>query len=395
MRVLFHGCECPPQGGGVGAYMLAMARALAGAGHEAWLLTGRVAGLPEREIHAGVTILRGYAREELRSPRVAEWVLAVAREQRVDWIEGADHLGECASLLARRDRPPMIIKAHTSLPLRISRRAQAGSAWQRFALEVACLRAWRQVRAEAACLRRPDLLVAPCARMAEVLRSEGFGGRLAGSTVPNPVMPVAAARPEDEAAVPTMLFAGRIEIQKGIAYLPDMLARVRQQIGGARLLVAGSDTYARGVGSMRAWLQAALGAQAAAVEFLGQLGAPALDAAYRRAWVVVAPSRWDNFPSVVLEACARGRPVVGSRAGGIPEILDGCGCPAVAPGTPEFAGAVIRLLRDPALRQACGEAARAQVLSAYAPAKVVQGYLDTVRNGLRAADTPGGGSVRT
>jgi glycosyltransferase involved in cell wall biosynthesis len=40
--------------------------------------------------------------------------------------------------------------------------------------------------------------------------------------------------------------------------------------------------------------------------------------------VVVVPSTWDEpFGRTVIEGLATGRPVLGSRVGGIPEILDG------------------------------------------------------------------------
>jgi glycosyltransferase involved in cell wall biosynthesis len=50
-------------------------------------------------------------------------------------------------------------------------------------------------------------------------------------------------------------------------------------------------------------------------------GEDALSTAYAAADVLAVPSLQENFPSVVLEALSCGLPVVGSRVGGIPEIV--------------------------------------------------------------------------
>lgn len=84
------------------------------------------------------------------------------------------------------------------------------------------------------------------------------------------------------------------------------------------------------------------------VHFAGRLTGAALWRRYREAALVVAPPIWpDPCPTVVLEALAAGRPVVGSRAGGIPDLVDPtCGV-LVPPGdAPALAAAVTALLTD-------------------------------------------------
>ena len=63
--------------------------------------------------------------------------------------------------------------------------------------------------------------------------------------------------------------------------------------------------------------------------FTGYLSGDKLKEATRKSLAVVVPSEWyENAPISVLEAFALGKPVVGSRIGGIPEmIVDGVnGC---------------------------------------------------------------------
>jgi glycosyltransferase involved in cell wall biosynthesis len=76
--------------------------------------------------------------------------------------------------------------------------------------------------------------------------------------------------------------------------------------------------------------------------------------------IVVHPSVFpDPLPNAIREAMILGKPVIGSRIGGIPEIiLDGVtGC-LVEPGDPaQLARALHQLLEDPGQRRQLGERA--------------------------------------
>ena len=145
------------------------------------------------------------------------------------------------------------------------------------------------------------------------------------------------------------------------------------------LEIAGEDTNARGLGSLKQWLVRKLGSHAGRVRLLGRLKSQDLDEAYRRAWVVLVPSRWDTFPSVVQEAMVRSKAIVASSNGGMPEMLEGTGGTVVDPETPAFAEAVVAMLDDSARRRQAGATACIRTREVFGPATIAAAYVRQVQ----------------
>lgn len=76
--------------------------------------------------------------------------------------------------------------------------------------------------------------------------------------------------------------------------------------------------------------------------------------------LLVLPSHYEPFGRVLIEAMAAGKPVIGTRVGGIPEIIDdGVTGLLVPPHSPEeLAQAIIKILQDPEMARRMGEAGR-------------------------------------
>jgi glycosyltransferase involved in cell wall biosynthesis len=96
------------------------------------------------------------------------------------------------------------------------------------------------------------------------------------------------------------------------------------------------------------------------VEWTPSLTADEVAAALDASTLLVLPSRSEGMGRVVIEAAARGRAVVGSRVGGIPDVVvDGETGLLVPPGDAEaLADALIPVLSDPALAERLGASGR-------------------------------------
>jgi len=167
----------------------------------------------------------------------------------------------------------------------------------------------------------------------------------------------------------------RLVEQKGLLYGLRGFAAVAGEIPGAHYVIAGDGP-----------LRPALAAEARAlgvserVHFLGwRDDAHAVFAALD---VFLAPSLWEGFGLVFLEAMAHRLPVISTSVSAIPEIVaDGETGWLVPPrDTDALAGALRAALTDPAARQARGANGRARLEAEFTVEAMVERTLAVYRN---------------
>lgn len=168
---------------------------------------------------------------------------------------------------------------------------------------------------------------------------------------------------------PVVACVGNLYPVKGHIHLVRAVALLRSRIPQIQLLVAGRGDLLEPLSNECG----ALGVDAH-VRFLGfQEDVRHLLAA---ADVFTLPSLSEGLPLSALEAMAMERPVVATRVGGIPEVVeDGVSGFLVPPEDPDsLAGALADLLQDADRRRAMGRAGRARVEGEFSVARMLAGY---------------------
>jgi spore coat protein SA len=183
-----------------------------------------------------------------------------------------------------------------------------------------------------------------------------------------------------------VLYVGRLTPIKGVHVLIQAFRDVYACDPQARLVIAGSSFFegAATTSYERELIRLAEPIKQA-ILFTGYLPHTLLKYLYSACEVVAAPSVWPE-PSglVVLEAMSSGACIVGSRVGGIPDMVaDGRTGILVPPDDAKaLAAAISQLLSDPQRRQAMKQAARQAVVTDFSWDRLVN-QIESVIGAMR------------
>jgi glycogen(starch) synthase len=220
-------------------------------------------------------------------------------------------------------------------------------------------------------LETADWVVGCSAFIVEVARKLVPTIRARSSVIPNglgppPVTP--SALPID---APRLLCVGRLSPEKGIDLALSAFASVSERFPRARLIVVGDGPFRSAL--QRHVLDLGLGAR---VELLGSVSHEDVFQLLDAATAVLVPSRHEAFGLAALEAAWMARPVVASRVGGLPEVVeDGTTGLLVEPESVDgLAGAIVDLLAHPGTAASMGQAARRRAEARFGGERYADAY---------------------
>jgi glycosyltransferase involved in cell wall biosynthesis len=169
-----------------------------------------------------------------------------------------------------------------------------------------------------------------------------------------------------------ILFSGRVYEDKGVLDLLSITPKLVEKFPELKVQFAGH-------GDLDKFIKMAqtLGVEPQ-VEFLGWVDPEAMVDLYHQATLFTLPSYHEGFPMVILEAMACGLPVVSTRVGGIPELIEeGTNGHLIEPGdqTALLKG-LLDLLTHPETRKIMGEENVRKIKAKYD----ISIYIDRLKN---------------
>ncbi len=374
MRVLMLSWEYPPHVvGGLGRHVAALARTLTAQGHQVHVVTRGPADdqAPTEEWLDGIHVVRvPEAPPVIPFDDLIPWVLAfnnrvtaaagrLLREYDIQVIHAHDWLVTyAAAALKETWELPIVATVHATeygrhqgwLPGPMNKLIHQVEWWLTYEARrvITCSSYMRQQVEDIFALPRDKVDVVPNGVDVSDFEVEASEAAEFRRTLTGP-------------RTRMVLFAGRLEYEKGVQTVLRALQRVRERIGPTRFFIAGVGTYSE---ELRRQVRE-LGLRHH-VRFTGFLEDHELRLHYAAADVAVAPSIYEPFGLVAVEAMACGTPVVVGDTGGLREIVSGgTGLFFTPQDEDELATELTRVLSDDALAKRLVERGRNRIASRY------------------------------
>ncbi len=393
-------CPEPVEGptGGIGTYSAMLARGLASLGHRVHLVAPRGAMPAGIEAKGELSVHRLELEPQAKLPfgnrfwglSLACWPWIVEASRAVRRIHATQPLDLVevpewqAGGLALPRSVPIVIRHHTHAALVRRLNDRPDSMDQRL-----------RAMLEGLAMRRGILRLANSRALAEAcsldhhLPLSTIGVLRLGVDVER-FRPGLPSLLRDELSIPAdhvvMGYVGRLERRKGVDVLAQAFARLAPRVPYLHLVLAGEDTRTL-EGS--AWEAVSRTIREAGVHdrvhWLGGVASERLPEVYAACDALVAPSRMEPFGMVYLEAMACGLPVIGTLAGGVPEIVmsERHGYLVLPGSVDSLLVAMMALATDEGRRRRMGREARRHVEACFDQRRIakltVEAYLEAIR----------------
>ncbi|HEY4721331.1 MAG TPA: glycosyltransferase family 4 protein, partial [Anaerolineae bacterium] len=165
------------------------------------------------------------------------------------------------------------------------------------------------------------------------------------------------------------------------------IPRVRAKVSYARFIIAGADNSWHDGFQLKTgmdyptYFSKRYPDAASCVTFTGSVDEGQLRALYQSCDLFVAPSLYESFGLIYLEAMNYAKPVIGCRAGGIPEVVDhGVSGLLVEPEAPlALTEAIVSLLTSPSRLREMGLAGRQRLLDQFTHIHMARSFAQAYR----------------
>ena len=187
--------------------------------------------------------------------------------------------------------------------------------------------------------------------------------RVVGNGVDAPTITDADRESEQPKTSVIVLYSGRLVDRKGIPELLSAIPEVLARAPNTRFVFAGGPAHWGAADVERQWLHHGLHPYRGQIQFTGWLSPTQVAGWYRRADILVVPSRYEPFGMVMLEGMLHGLPIVAAASGGPKEILrhGRTGLLFAPKDVTGLIDALVRLIEDTPLRRKIGKAAARSV----------------------------------
>jgi len=377
LRICFLSREYPEETGwgGIGSYTYYISHALAKMGHKVSVIS--LSPKAERTRFDGSVLvkrlhhkkwIRGAFLDQLAySFKVWRRISTLLRKEAIDIVECPDYYSE-GFFFSKTESPiPLVLRCHTptflmaqfdgwtGLPRAIDNKLAS-------ALELAVVKSATRITSCSAALAR--LIAKQCAIDSSDIRIVPNGIDVHEfDKVPSCSLRNDLGIPEEN---PVILFLGTLSRLKGMDVMVKIVHKVMKRFPNVFFLFVGQEDSGRCYYKQKI-SRSLSGAQNERLIFTGPLFGADKIKAIKSSDLMVVPSIWENFPYVCLEGMACAKPVVGTRSGGVPEMIENGknGLTFDPNSIADLERCIVRLLENEDERLAMGRIARRTVESRF------------------------------
>lgn len=381
MRLAYISFEHPAgiAGGGIGTYIGQISKLMADRGHDVEVFAGT-----RGEAFTGQ--VDGYRLHLIPAANNADFIQNVVplfaerhTQQQFDLIESPEYGADALAVKKKFSAVPLVVKLHTPKFLISELNGYKRGFFDKLRFVAGgILRLQRinfywlykkDIDPEYELYQLADAVSSPSESLANIIKKK-WGERkisvLPYPYTPSPDIVSIPALPENGRIV--VAFIGKLEKRKGIIDVIKAIPAVLEKNNHIEFCFVGAvHPMPHGKEDIRQYAERKLSAYKGHLKFMGFQPADTLPSHFKQLHICLFPSIWENFPYVCLESMAAGKAVIGSKNGGMAEMITHLktGYLIRAKSSKQIAEAVLTIAADSKLRTLLGSNAREEVLKRY------------------------------